>query len=139
MRLLTATRSGQGTRAGDFCFAVEGELVLVNDDVCATDRGDPDGGCGCGRAFVGLSSRKGTTTAAVRDLDLSPEDVRVAVEGFQIARGLTPDLIGERDFAELVTAAVEQVDVLARVLPDRGVFGRRLDSLHARPGADPDA
>jgi hypothetical protein len=29
MKLLTATREGQGERQGDFCHAVEGELVLV--------------------------------------------------------------------------------------------------------------
>jgi hypothetical protein len=52
MMLLTATRKGQGERAGDFSFTVEGELVLVG-PVCARDQADPDGGCGCGRAFSG--------------------------------------------------------------------------------------
>jgi hypothetical protein len=70
MRMLTATRERQGERDGDFCHAVEGELVLIG-FVCATDAADPDGGCGCGRAFSGMSSMRATTTALVRDLDIS--------------------------------------------------------------------
>jgi hypothetical protein len=45
------------------------------------DEKDPDGGCGCGRAFSGMSSMRATTTAVVRDLDVSLDDVRLAVEG----------------------------------------------------------
>jgi hypothetical protein len=37
MRLLTATRQAQGELPGDFFFTVEGELVLINDLVCARD------------------------------------------------------------------------------------------------------
>ena len=77
MKLLTATRETQGHQAGDFCFAIEGELVLL-DRVCASDEADPDGGCGCGGAFSGMSSMRGTTTALVRDLDVSLDDVRLA-------------------------------------------------------------
>ena len=40
MKLLTATRERQGERDGDFCHAVEGELVLLG-FVCATDEADP--------------------------------------------------------------------------------------------------
>ena len=47
MKLLTATYQGQGERAGDFCFATDGELVLLG-YVCAADQAAPDGGCGCG-------------------------------------------------------------------------------------------
>jgi hypothetical protein len=52
MKLLTATRERQGEQDGDFCFAAEGELVLLG-FVCAADEADPDGGCGCGRAVPG--------------------------------------------------------------------------------------
>jgi hypothetical protein len=129
MRLLTATRLEQGRLPGDFCFTVEGELVLANDFVCARDRGDPDGGCGCGRAFVGLGSRKATTTALVRDLDISPADLRAAVEEFEVARGLGPDVIGPEDFAELVEAKLEELDDIARSVQVGAVVGLRLDHL----------
>ena len=47
MKLLTATRERQGERDGDFCFAVEGELVLLG-YVCATDRADPTAAAAAG-------------------------------------------------------------------------------------------
>ena len=128
MKLLTATRERQGERDGDFCFAVEGELVLLG-FVCATDQADPDGGCGCGRAFSGMSSLRATTTALVRDLDLSVDDVRIAVEGYYVAAGMGPDVIGRGEFAELVTATVDEMVDIAPSLPAGAVVGRRLDNL----------
>ena len=128
MKLLTATRERQGERDGDFCFAVEGELVLLG-YVCATDQADPDGGCGCGRAFSGMSSLKATTTALVRDLNLSLDDVRLAVEGYYVAAGMGPDVLGRQEFAELVAATVDDMVDVASGLPDGAVVGRRLDDL----------
>jgi hypothetical protein len=100
-----------------------------NDFVCARDRDDPVGGCGCGRAFVGLGSRKATTTALVRDLDISPADLRAAVEEFEVARGLGPDVIGPEDFAELVEAKLEELDDIARSVQVGAVVGLRLGHL----------
>src|SRR4051812_39226450 len=97
MKLLTATHERQGERAGDFCFAIEGELVLLG-FVCATDEKDPESGCGCGRAFSGMSSMRATTTAMVRELDVTVDDVRLAVEGYYVSYGLGPDVIGVPDF-----------------------------------------
>ena len=128
MKLLTATRERQGERDGDFCFAVEGELVLLG-YVCATDEADPDGGCGCGRAFSGMGSLRATTTALVRDLDVSLDDVRLAVEGYYVAAGMGPEVIGGEEFAEVVSATVEEMVDIARPLPAGAVVGRRLDDL----------
>ena len=128
MKLLTATRTGQGERDGDFCHAVEGELVLLG-LVCATDQKNPDGGCGCGRAFSGMSSMRATTTAVVHDLDVSVDDVLLAVEGYYVSSGLGPDLIGGAEFADLVAETVAEMTELAAVLPVGAVVGRRLDEL----------
>jgi hypothetical protein len=127
MKLLTATRERQGERDGDFCFAVEGELVLLG-YVCATDQADPDGGCGCGRAFSGMSSMRATTTAVVRDLDVSIDDVRLAVEGYYVSAGTGPDVIGGAEFEEVVSATLEDLAEIAHV-PVGAVVGRRLDNL----------
>ena len=127
MKLLTATRERQGEREGDFCFAVEGELVLLG-FVCATDEADPDGGCGCGRAFSGMSSRRATTTALVRDLDLSVDDLRLAVEGYHAAAGMGPDVIGGSEFHEVVSATLEDLAQMEHLLVG-AVVGRRLDNL----------
>ena len=128
MKLLTATRERQGERDGDFCHAVEGELVLLG-LVCATDERDPDGGCGCGRAFSGMSSMRATTTALVRDLDVSIDDVKLAVEGYYVSSGLGPDLIGGAEFADLVAETVVGMEEIAAALPVGAVVGRRLDQL----------
>src|SRR5579862_8855950 len=53
MKILTATSRTQGQRNSDFNWCIEGELVHFG-LVCAADQDDPDGGCGCGRAFAGL-------------------------------------------------------------------------------------
>ena len=128
MKLLTATRERQGEQAGDFCFATEGELVLLG-FVCAADEAEPDGGCGCGRAFSGMSSLRATTTALVRDLDLSIDEVRLAVESYYAASGMGPDVIGPAEFAEAVSATVEDMADVAPWLPAGAVVGRRLDNL----------
>ena len=128
MKLLTATRERQGERDGDFCHAVEGELVLLG-LVCATDERDPDGGCGCGRAFSGMSSMRATTTALVRDLDVSIDDVKLAVEGYYVSSGLGPDLIGGAEFADLAAETVVGMEEIAAALPVGAVVGRRLDQL----------
>ena len=127
MKLLTATRERQGERTGDFCHAIEGELVLLG-FVCATDEADPDGGCGCGRAFSGMSSMRATTTAVVRDLDVSLDDVRLAVEGYYVSAGTGPDVIGGAEFEEVVSATLEDLAEIAHV-PVGAVVGRRLDNL----------
>jgi hypothetical protein len=131
MQLLTATREGQGERAGDFSFTVEGELVLVG-FVCATDQADPDGGCGCGRAFSGMSSRKATTTAVVRDLDLDEADVQSAVESCFTSTGLGPDTLGVTDFADLVEETAFETLAFAQPWKPGTVLRRRLDWLTRR-------
>jgi hypothetical protein len=130
MKLLTATRERQGEQDGDFCHAIEGELVLLG-FVCATDEADPDGGCGCGRAFSGMSWMRATTTAVVRDLEVSLDDVRLAVEGYYVSAGLGPDVIGGAEFEEVLSATLEDLAEIAHV-PVGAVVGRRLDHLILR-------
>jgi hypothetical protein len=125
MKLLTATTTGQGARENDFDWTVEGELVWLG-FVCATDLKDPDGGCGCGRSFSGLSSHRATTTAQVRDLPLSVDDVIAALAGYYESAGY-----GAFPPSEL---AEEVDDVLAIVAAwDEGaIIERRLDELQQR-------
>src|ERR1700736_5056520 len=73
MKILTATSRTQGQRDSDFHWCIEGELVHFG-LVCAADREDPDGGCGCGRAFAGLNSHRATTTAMARGVGGFPRD-----------------------------------------------------------------
>jgi hypothetical protein len=133
MRLLTATSERQGERDGDFCHTIEGELVLVG-LVCADDQRKPDGdgSCGCGRAFSGMSSMRATTTALVRDLDVSIDDVKLAVEGYYVSTGLGPSDIGGAAFADLVAETLVSMEEAAEGFPVGSVVGRRLDYLTSR-------
>jgi hypothetical protein len=131
MKLLTATREAQGERDGDVCHAIEGELVLVG-FVCATDEADPDGGCGCGRAFSGMSSMRATTTALVRELDITYDDLVTAVEAHLVAAGMGPDLLGSVEFADLLDEMVHDTVHYAWLWPVGTVVGRRLDHVHRR-------
>jgi hypothetical protein len=131
MKLLTATRERQGDQDGDFCHAIEGELVLLG-FVCATDEADPDGGCGCGRAFSGMSSMRATTTALVRDLDVSLDDVKLAVEGYFVSAGMGPDVISGEEFTGMVAETLIEMTEIADAVPVGAVLGRRLDDLFVR-------
>ena len=80
MKVIVATEETQGQRAGDFCWCTEGELVTIPLEICDVDTAEgPDGRCGCSRSWSGLSTHKGTTTAAVRRLDGLTVDELTAV------------------------------------------------------------
>lgn len=86
MRVLVATHQCNGTRRGDYDHCVEGELVYMQEP-CASDLRDPNGPCGCGRGFAGMSSRRATSTALVADLELTEDDVTSAVRSSLEAGG----------------------------------------------------
>ena len=128
MKILTATSTGQGTRDNDFDFAIEGELVWIG-FTCARDRRDPDGGCGCGRAFAGLNSHRATTTAMVRDLPLTRDDVLVALVAYEDAAGYACD------HQSYLTELAREVDEMLGIVSEwqvGEVIERRLDVLGPR-------
>lgn len=124
MKLLTATSRTQGDRGNDFTFCVEGELVMVTPFVCETDRRDPDGGCGCGRSFVGLNSGKATTTALVSDLDFTPEDAAEAIRSALQRSKLVSD--------DEIPGIIEDVLELAAEFPVGTVLEQRLGDVNSR-------
>jgi hypothetical protein len=125
MKVLTATATGQGVRDNDFNWTIEGELVQVG-LACASDQLNPDGGCGCGRSFSGLSSHRAGTTAVVRDLPLSRQDVATAVAGYLESAGY-----GSPTSQELADE-VDELLAIADYFPVGAVLERRLDELAIR-------
>jgi hypothetical protein len=125
MKVLVATHDTQGQRANDFCYCIEGELVTVG-LVCAADEGDPDGGCGCGRSFSGLNSHKATTTAKVKEVELSEEDYIEALRSSLEQQGWPTE-----DVAELAAWLTELVDSW----PTGAIVERRLDDICIRAQA----
>ncbi len=122
MKVLVATNDTQGQRSNDFCYCIEGELVTVG-LVCAADERDPDGGCGCGRAFAGLNSHKATTTAKVKEVELSAEDYVEALRSSLEQQGWPTE-----DVPELAAWLTELVDSW----PTGTIVERRLDDIEIR-------
>jgi hypothetical protein len=125
MKVLVATSESQGQRENDFDFCVEGELVTVG-LVCAADQYDPDGGCGCGRAFVGLNSHRATTTAKVKDVDLSEEDYVEALGSSLSQQGWPTEDVGE---------LADWLAQLVRSWPTGSIIERRGDDIFIRHAA----
>jgi hypothetical protein len=123
MKILTATSCTQGQRSNDFHWCIEGELVHFG-MVCAADRADPDGGCGCGRAFAGLNSHRATTTAMIRDIEgFTRDDYIEAIRSSLSQQGWDP-----------ATAADEADELIGLVWdwPVGAVAERRLNRVAVR-------
>ena len=134
MRVLVATARTNGKVAGDFSFCIEGELVTI-DEPCATDRDDPEGGCGCGRSFAGLNSHRATTTAQVRESELSEADVREAIRSSLTDGGwIDVDRTPREDAEAMVDEALARVLAIAEHFPPGTVVGRRLERVFPRLG-----
>lgn len=73
IKTLVATGRSQGRRLNDFNWCIEGELVCLG-GICDDAEADVESECGCGRAFYGLNSHEGTTTAVVAEVPLTREE-----------------------------------------------------------------
>ena len=104
MKLLTSTKLTQGDRDDDFCFVPEGEWLDLPSIRTVCDH--PDGSCGCGRALVGIDSRRGTTTALIADVCVS-EDALVEAIGLSMLRaGFSGDVDARARCEELILAVM---------------------------------
>jgi hypothetical protein len=130
MKVLVATAEGQGTRDGDYCWALEGELVLAGPllECC-----EP-GACGCGRGFPGLGSARATTTAMVAERpELGVAELARAVEDSLERQGWLHGL-SPGEVAALVDGEVAMVQRAAAAFPDGAVLARDGDRVWRRPG-----
>jgi hypothetical protein len=121
MRVLVATDKTQGAVDGDYCWTVEGELVLgwTLLECTAPDR------CGCGRGFPGLASCRATTTAMVVDRpDIDRRELGQAIRDSLDRQGwlqeMEPDEI--EDGVEDEIALIEEV---TSAFPTGAIVGRR--------------
>ncbi len=131
MRVLVATHHTNGQVAGDYDHCVDGELVYMQDP-CDSDLRDPDGGCGCGRGFAGMSSHRASTTAMVVDRPLGPEDLREALRSSLEAGGWLDPAFCPPDLAvEVVEGLAAEVRALAEHFPLGSIVRRRLDRYTA--------
>ena len=132
MKVLTATSDTQGWRNNDYCFTVEGELVMFPPIEC--DCGTIDDGCGCHRGMAGLASHRATSTLKVVDrpeLDRN-EYCQLVAEGLK-EQGYLPDrLRGDPEVEEWLRDFVEDLISSAAAFEPGTVLERRSDFLQIR-------
>ncbi len=92
--------------------------------VCATDRANPDGGCGCGRSFAGMTSHRATTTAMVRDV--------ASLTGTSYAARWRTSFASSGWPVEAAAAMAADLTDLVRDLPMGAIVERRLDVVTIR-------
>ncbi|MCU1360285.1 MAG: hypothetical protein JWN99_1574 [Ilumatobacteraceae bacterium] len=127
MRVLIATRRTQGAVAGDYCWALEGELVTPVTASC----GSPDS-CGCGRGFPGLASSRATTTAMVVErAQLNPDNLRLALRD-SLDRGGWLQWSTDLEIDELLDAHVDAIAMVCHHFEAGAVVGRRDDAVFIR-------
>jgi hypothetical protein len=76
MKVLTATSDTQGWRDDDFCWTVEGELLLLPPIEC--EYGSVDDGCGCKRSMSSMVSQLTTTSIKVAKREELDPDIYFA-------------------------------------------------------------
>jgi len=120
VKVLVATSLTQGHARDDYCWTVDGELVLAGPILeCSTPHR-----CGCGRGFPGLASCRATTTAMVVDRpDFDRSTLRIAIRESLDRQGwlafMGPDLIAdgledEIDCIEEITSAFPAGAIVVR-------------------------
>lgn len=118
MLVLVATRQMQG-RDGDYCHAVEGELVTpITIECCLPDT------CGCGRGFPGLVSARPTTTAMVVDrAAITPALLRQSVID-SLERGGWKAGLDDDEFDDLIADHLEAITRITRAFGEGAVIRR---------------
>jgi len=121
-KVLVSTTVSQGQAPGDFCWVPDGELVARYGMVCDSER--PDGtGCGCGRAFSGLTTHNGTTTAMVVESTMTEDQWRAALHQTLVDTGWAEHMPAD-DLAEVIDWLAAHDLRAAAALPVGTVLGR---------------
>ena len=134
MKILVATEQTQGQRESDFCFVPEDEPLLQG-FMCHKDEVDPnpDGGCGCGRALIGILCQKGTTSFKVVETQLSQERfIQNYISSFQDSGWLTGPNKLDKEFIEGLRADGEQLIEVATRFPLGAILEKRKEAYQQR-------
>ncbi|MBK7400012.1 MAG: hypothetical protein IPJ34_28105 [Myxococcales bacterium] len=131
MKVLVSTNETQGQRENDFCFVPEGELVFFGSGECSNERAD--GACGCRRSLAGVRSLKGTTTFAVRDLDLDEDAVVEAIHRAWVKGGFGK--LADNRMRGRARVAARRVLAIAAQHRANSVLERRSDVVQKRSRA----
>ena len=125
MKILVATKEGQGVRKNDFSHAEEGEPVQF---AFRCDGETVDGPCGCARSMGGMNSHKATTIFKAAETDIAPEAyldlfVKFYVEGWK----QTPE-----EALKMAKDETEELLRLAEYFPEGMILERRGNKVQQR-------
>jgi hypothetical protein len=125
MKILVATKEGQGVRKNDFSHAEENEPVQF---AFRCDGETVDGPCGCARSMGGMNTHKATTTFKAAEVDIAPEAyldlfVKFYVEGWH----QTPE-----EALKMAKDETEELLRLAAYFPEGRVLERRGNKVQTR-------
>jgi len=130
MKVLVATKEGQGIRKNDFCWVPEGEIVHFGFE-CDGDKDDIDGCCGCRRAMVGIDCAKATTTMKVMELPVKRRDITE-----QLKKHYQGDWKMKASVAEkMARDEIKEMVGIADKFPVGAIVEKRGDVLQVRKGA----
>lgn len=132
MKVLTATRETQGWRDNDYCWTIEGELVLFVPLEC--DGGSVDDECGCRRGMAGMTSYRATSTMKVIEReDLDPDRYFELVAGNLQAQGYLNDALLENpEVNDWVHQLTDELIEIGASAPVGAVLERRDNTLRIR-------
>ena len=131
MQVLVATSRTQGTDPRDYCWTVEGELVLGG-PILECRRADQ---CGCGRGFPGLASSRATTTATIVDRsELNRELLGLAIED-SLGRQGWLGALGQDEVDQGVEDEVQLIELITGIFNVGTVLGRHGTHVFSRCSA----
>jgi len=126
MKVLVATKEGQGGRKNNFSWTEDGEFVGFTFE-CDGER--IDGSCGCRRSFAGLHSHKATTTATVKESAITPEEfMTIHRKSMEEGGWVKPDSTD----AGWVADDAKELLRLASVFPVGAIIEKRGNSIQTR-------
>lgn len=120
IKVLSATAATQGARSDDYNLCVEGELIWFPPTCSSPAKAER---CGCERGFGGLNSHRATTTAMVREVDLTRDEYVDALRSSLDSQGYCSHKAEE--MADLLLSMAED-------LPTGAVLEKDLESISVR-------
>lgn len=140
VKVLVATLETQGSQAGDFACAVDGELVYIPLPGCQLGHHEHDAGdgpCGCDRGFAGMASNRLSTTAMVVErLDLTGHDLWVALTDALDRQGKL-EAAADRGHDDYFRQVFQRMLATAAHFPIGSILERQGDRIRRRALVEP--
>jgi hypothetical protein len=130
MKLMTVTKETQGWRTSDFCHGEEGEIAIFGFE-CDSDKDDVDGRCGCRRSMGGMKSQKGSTTMEIKEIDITPKQLRERIQEYLVETKWA-GLLTAKELKEYVADYQKDLMRIGEYFPEGAIVEKRGDDFRNR-------